>query len=240
MNLDPFKPRLEAFGSWLAQQNSSAAEKWKERLELDLEGAVGEALTWDFLNRSVDQIRHNEHPKTGGLDFACRSGHSEFLTECTAIQTETATKKTDLSPDLSAAGGAYRSPFQAVADKINDKASQLRATSAPVLLAICTLHLEAGAVGIRPIFVEQMMSLFYNTDPAKGLSPARANMSAVLLLGFGWEETPALGMIHPAPACDFRPVWMPTVDFCTIKDWPAKGDHFEWFRGNPPQRIDPT
>lgn len=250
MDSDYFGATLvEAHKQWLERASPVLAKQWEDRLTSEPEAATAEAMIHVILAKQVDDVRPYEHESMGGPDFCCRSGSAEFLVECTVIKIDTATDHTGLPPFPKPGATRYTSLNLQILGKIKKKAGQVGPRALPLVLAVATLHYQAGRAVFRRLFVEWMLSgppsassppelgdsvFFKRTSRADAPAPARRNVSAILLLSLGEVDRPQRGLIHPRACRSFDPDWLPQTGFCRLKS-PREGAeiHVEWVSGSP-------
>lgn len=121
--------------------------KWSKRFDNDTEcaGAIAEACVRELLCRGVEAVVPSPEP---GPDFECHSNGQRFYVEVSTVEIEAATRRTSLTPEPEGNGAqAYGKLYQPMFFKCRDKEKQcgFRA-DAPTLLALGTLHFQAGAL----------------------------------------------------------------------------------------------
>ncbi len=150
--LNAFAGSIAAYRNWLRSEEPASAGRWETRLgsadPAQYEGAIGEAVTFDYLAAHVDDIRSNDLPGQGGPDFFCtQAGHS-FLVETTNIAAPTVEKKTGLSVQARGEARHYSLLTRAVNQEVRSKAGQFSQlqTTFPIVVFVTVLQFDASAV----------------------------------------------------------------------------------------------
>lgn len=145
--------------------NSGAASVWSKNLQSDeeavSEGAIAEAIAWDYLKHRIDRIRSAETSDSEpSPDFLCEMDGREFYVEVTNISRERATEITGLADDvdLSSSGPRfYREWSSEVKREIIAKARQGTGLDKPYVVMVCTLHKQASALLCSRPHVENIL-----------------------------------------------------------------------------------
>lgn len=243
MNLEPWSTSVRDFADWLALQNSTTAKGWGRRLNADndatVEGAVAEAVAWDFLYNRVDRITLHEDPSAGGPDFLCEK-NGLFLVEVTNIATSTTAQRTGLHP-AQEGFGYYATLTNQLVNEVQTKAAKAAGLVHPLVLLATTLHFDASALCVNKHHLEELLlgsggvgsSIDLTTGDSRGglyeyvsfdrtafsrcdsLDDARRNISALLVGGFGLRPPAAnvAGVLHPNPVRPFDPNMLGDIPF---------------------------
>lgn len=152
---------LTAFAEWLEAENKTAAQNWSRRLKStqchQIEGAVAEAVIWDYIRSRCDSARLAEVPGEGGVDFEFGVEGNQFLVEVTNILIEAATDASCM-PDGEPFSGNYNLLTKNIRQKVRNKLTQARNQSDhPLLVAVTTLHRNAGRACVDRLAVEFAM-----------------------------------------------------------------------------------
>ena len=109
------------------------------------EAARAEAVIFSFFKQNGYDIRVEETPYVGGVDFRVLTENSEFVVEVTSISQNTVTERSGVPTKLTS-GEGYHSDRYAVANRIRqeafDKAIQMSGYDCPVILVITSEHPE--------------------------------------------------------------------------------------------------
>jgi hypothetical protein len=157
---------------WLAGFPKYGAH-WERRLREQPEPAIMEACVRSYLAGQVDSVEPAEDLASGGPDFRCRSGPRAFYIESTCLTIDAVTKATKLSPSATGRAANYGTLTDLVKGAVVDKAKQIGSRKdAPGLLAIGTLHSQAGALCIKKHHIEAILTstpfIACNFDSAAG------------------------------------------------------------------------
>ncbi|HMN41870.1 MAG TPA: hypothetical protein PKE29_13580 [Phycisphaerales bacterium] len=266
VRLDAYREVIIAYRKWLEAQRPSACKRFLSRLEspssIHVEGAVGEAAAWNWLDPRCDSIELNESDAHGGADFRCVGNGASFLVEVTTITIPTASDRTGLSHSSKHTGPKYYgTATAAIKQEIVSKAKQVSGHTVPVLVFVTTLHWEVSAIGLQTHHLEELLigssvitstinrltgdsvgpirneatfdhSLFFAT---RTNLPLRRHISGVLVGGFGLRppECVVRGVLHPDPARPFDPRGLTDACFGSIRPWPlTKQSRVVWRKSN--------
>ena len=109
------------------------------------EAARAEAVVFSFFKQNGYDIRIEETPYVGGVDFRVLTENSEFVVEVTSISQNTVTERSGVPTKLTS-GQGYHSDRYAVANRIRqeafDQASQMSGYDCPAILVITSEHPE--------------------------------------------------------------------------------------------------
>ena len=109
------------------------------------EAARVEAVVFSFFKKSGYDIRVEETPNVGGVDFRVLTANSEFVVEVTSISKNAVTEISGVPTELTSGEGYHSDPY-AVANRIRqvafDKASQMSGYDCPAILVITSEHPE--------------------------------------------------------------------------------------------------
>lgn len=252
VNLEPFRDVIVQYRKWLEEQRPSACKFFLKRLSsrdsAKVEGALGEAVAWNWLEPRCGQIELQESGD-GGLDFVCSPREGVFLVEVTTLTIAKASKRTGLDHELAERGPKfYGTATTAIKEKILAKCGQDKELSRPLVIFVVTLHFEVTAIAFQCRHLEELLvgkrvltwkmnadlsgpagplyerctsdhSLFFESETQ---TLARRNVSAVLIGGFGIRPPDCVvrGVLHPDPVRPFDPGWLPDVCFGRIEPWP--------------------
>jgi len=150
IDLQQWSKPLNAYANWIGVHNLEAGEMWSRRLNSadveKVEGAVAEAVMWDFLSSRSESVRLNETPGGGGVDFEFTAKGSRFLVEVTNISSEAASRASGM-PNLALHNGFYGLLTAQIRQKVRRKLTQaLNESVCPVLVAVTTLHYNASCL----------------------------------------------------------------------------------------------
>jgi hypothetical protein len=147
---------------WLESRDRQTTQQWCKKLrssEQDkIEGAVAEALVWDYLACRTDSVKLIDKSGAGGVDFCFTVQDTDFLIEVTNISIEAATRFSKL-PDREIRSGYHSLLTRKIRSKVRNKLQQSRnAPDMPLLIAVSTLHRNASISCCTRLGVEFAMS----------------------------------------------------------------------------------
>ena len=133
-DLTLWAPSLTTFIEWLEAEDKTAAKSWLRRLRSSqsdqAEGAIAEAVIWDYISSRCDSVQLAEVPGVGGVDFEFRVARKQFLVEVTNISTAAATDACAM-PDEEHFKGNYALLTKNIRQKVRNKLAQARARVGP-------------------------------------------------------------------------------------------------------------
>ncbi len=175
-----------------------------------VEGAVAEALVWNFLDDRELAIESGETSR-GGPDFRCSVSGATFFVEVTNVSRDAATSVTSLV-EHSLEPCYYSTLSRRVKSEVQTKAKQLAdiEQAIPILIFVTTLHTDAARHGIQETYIEELLtaeqyitgnfdpplgevtgSLFLSTNMehalftrSRSIEVTRRHISAVVVAGF--------------------------------------------------------
>lgn len=249
IDLSLWSPSIGAYASWLDREDFDAAGLWAKRLKskglAHVEGAVAEAVAWDFLSHRVDEIRPGSISE-GGPDFRCVRNGRTFFVEVTNLSRALVTKRTGLTEEVDGAQ-TYGDLTGLIKQEVKSKAGRASNLGAPHLVFVTTLHGMASQVCVDRAHVAHVLhsttGIGGSFDAERGeivgplreftrmelsaftqaftVDPARRNVSAVLVGGFGtYPDVRVLGVRHPDPVHSFDPALFEDVPFFEFTTWP--------------------
>jgi len=259
-NLDVYRAAIVAYRKWLESQSTSACKRFLTRIasqdERLSEGALGEALAWNWLEPRTDKVQLNEDESTGGPDFVCACEDRSYLVEVSTLTTDAVANATAL-PEFPTLGPRwYRSLTRAILRKVIHKSPQASDLDLPYVLFIPTVHFQASTILVSTAHLEHILvgstGIGGAFDPVDGvignlqnvatldhpcffetrtLHPTRRHMSAVLVGGFGFVPPDCTigGVLHPDPIRPFAPICLPDTCLGRLEPWPpANGLRVVW------------
>lgn len=238
---------------WLERRSIDSLKQFLNRLgsgvPQTVEGALGEAVAWNWLAPRCERISLYEVPGTGGPDFLCESSGERFLVEVTTITRETTTRRSGLSESPDQRFGTYGSIMRAIKKKADKKAAQVAGYELPVLVFVVTLHYQASVLCLSCLHVEQLLigstGFGITIDAKRGeavgkpystaaldhpvffgegtTTPARRHISGILLGGFGLVPPKCVvkGVVHPDPVRPIDIACLPDLRWCMLEPWPS-------------------
>src|SRR5436190_14901233 len=111
LDLSGWSPSIRAYANWILADNGAEAKEWEHRINSHdlraVEGAVAEAVAWDYLGNRVKRISRYQ-PAPGAKrspDFLCTSGDMEFVVEVTNLSRDHVSSLTHLDDCIRPSGG---------------------------------------------------------------------------------------------------------------------------------------
>lgn len=157
---DLFKDVIKSHVVWLESFSHEHTEKWNALLSSNPEAAICEACVRDNLARHVDEIQPNEDLSHGGPDFLCKLGKKYFYVEVTCITIDSAIQASELPhpmPKHPEASG-YRHMTDKIRGELVNKTPQCSGLDHPCVLAIGTLHSQAGPLCMDEHAAEEVLT----------------------------------------------------------------------------------
>lgn len=200
-DLKLWAPSITTFAKWLESENRVAAENWSSKLNSSqfnqVEGAVAEAVIWDYISSRSDSVWLEETPGEGGVDFGFSVASNQFLVEVTNISNEAAADATKM-PDQELYAGNYCLMTKNVRQKVRKKFTQAcKQTDHPLLVAVTTLHWNASQACIDRRAVEFALGsppmITSKWNPQTGESIGDVYQSTDLSQSVFLSPTPILG-----------------------------------------------
>ena len=209
---------IAPYADWLNNQRHDVARDFGHRITAEhddqVEGAVAEAVAWDYLNQCVDEIACFQPASLThrSPDFQCRTNGQEFVVEVTNLSRALVTQRTKLEDPLPREGGlrSYADWTHLVKRELSAKSAQGTGLSVPYVVFVTTLHAGASIHLCSKHHVESILhspamiawdldgnmqpasELYESTDfrfaafcKAGSAQPERRNLSCVLIGGFG-------------------------------------------------------
>lgn len=246
---DIYKDAIESHQSWLLGFSQERLKKWQDLLRADPEAAICEACVRSDLAQHVDDIQPNEDLSHGGPDFLCRQGKQYFYVEVTCITIESATRASELphpTPRYPQASG-YRHLTDKIYGELVNKTPQCSGLNHPCVLAIGTLHSQAGPCCMDECAAEEILtgttyitakidtktgamvgdpydaanlrnSSFIRPAQIETVEEARKTISAVLLYSLWYDPCHVIGLLHPKPNKPFPRNLLSGIKFGKLKD----------------------
>lgn len=250
LDLTCWQPSVSAYADWLNCMDFDTARHWAKRLTspqlASVEGAVAEAVAWDFLYHRVGEIAPGKL-STGGPDFVCeRSGYT-FHVEVTNLCRSVVTERTSLTDTVEEGYRHYGDLTGLIKAEVSGKTAQGRNLGVPYLVLVTTLHWGASVACVSRAHVAHVLhsttSISGDFYPELGevvgplreitrmelsaftrkftTDPARRNVSGVLVGGFGtYPDVRVLGVLHPDPVHPFDCTLLEDVPFFEFTSWP--------------------
>jgi len=255
-DLSRWSPSITQYADWLVADSRVDAKEWEHRINSrdlpKVEGAVAEALAWDYIGNRVDRIRRFRPTVAAKRcpDFVCSSGGQEFVLEVTNLSRAHVSKITGLDDPIRHDRGAknYAPWDRHLKGVLTDKAGQGSALDQPYVVFITTLHIEASVILCSRPHVEMILhsrphlrsfvdferdvvgEVENVTDLATAAftkkhstEPARRHVSAMLVGGFGaYPDVRVFGLLHPEAIRPLQPGAIHETPFCYWREWPPR------------------
>jgi hypothetical protein len=159
---------------WLKTFGKQRTKKWEELLISNSEAAICEAATRELLSEHGANVEPYEDPSSGGPDFRCTKDNKCFYVEVTCITKNTATKETGLTdtPPKPSRGRHYKLLTQQIFYELRNKTPQCSNLGKPCVVAVCTLHFQAGCLCFDKKVAENLLTgtpkITLNIDVSRG------------------------------------------------------------------------
>ena len=151
---------LDKHRSWLKPYGNQRLDKWEKLLKANPESAICEAATRKMLTSHGVNVIPSEDISKGGPDFLCVKNNKRFYVETTCITKKTATNKTGLSdmPPGTSKVQRFELLTKRIFYEIRSKTPQCSNLGAPCIIAIGTLHFQAGYNCFNKRAAEQLLT----------------------------------------------------------------------------------
>ncbi len=153
-------PSISAYADWINGVNFERAAEWAHRLTAPtpahVEGAIAEAVAWDWLVHRVDSMGAVNTSNQRSPDFVCRARSATFFVEVTNISREQMTEITKMQ-DSELFRGCYGSAADRLHHEILERAGKGRPLEAPFLMFVTTLHWNASYQMVDRLHVESVL-----------------------------------------------------------------------------------
>ncbi len=229
------------------------------RLKNQPESATAEAVVFSFLDANLDDVQVAEKIDLGGVDFKCKIGGAEFVTEVTCLEAEAVTSQSGLSEGHRRAG-PYRMITNLLRTKASSKAKQMSEYNCPRILVMTCQHSGAslllGIKGAQDLLTSETKialasvnspnrdylvteldnSVFFRWEN-EHVESCRNSISAILLFSVSGVSAFITGILHPDPVHKFPIEFLPFVPFVRQKKWPPENNkiEIEWVCHRPTQ-----
>lgn len=154
--ISDYSDLIEEHRTWLKPFGKQRLDKWGNLLQNNSEAAICEAATRQLLSSYGVIVKPHENIASGGADFLCKRDNKCFYVEATCITKEKATKKTNLTDRPSV--GYYGLLTKAILGEICNKIPQCSNLNEPCIIAIGTLHFQAGCRCFNKHAAEQSLT----------------------------------------------------------------------------------
>lgn len=155
-----YKDVIYSHMAWLEGFSQERSVKWQDLLSSNPEAAICEACVREILSQHVDAIQPNENLSHGGPDFLCKQGNDYFYVEVTCITIESATQATELPHPVPFHPEAsyYRHLTKKILGELVNKTRQCSGLDHPCILAVGTLHSQAGPLCMDKHAAEEILT----------------------------------------------------------------------------------
>ena len=206
------------------------------------EAARAEAVAFSFFNCNGYNVRVEETPDRGGVDFRAQKDNTEFVIEVKSIRRETFAEHSGVPENPWESGRAFRVRTYDIAHRIRTLVSsaveQLSEYNYPRLLIITCEHSEYPTYLKKSEEVGDGAEMFLTSPLALGLPNlnhvtclddslffrfqndrivfCRKSISAVLLFYISKYYAQATCLLHPQPVYNFSVDFLPSVPFVEV------------------------
>lgn len=253
----------ESFKIYLEVINPKYLEIFIKREKNNKDAAMFEAIIFSIFREYYNyEIKINENPSSGGVDFLCDTKNMKFAVEATTISVKSVENHSGLKNEIE---DNRVTSFSFITEKlksvISGKVSQLSDHEIPRILAIGSTHFDSnvllGTRAAEKLLVPDSISVplangknnvqkksFLSTDLETSIFfkfengkiiPCRQGISAILLVDVKYDYLNIVGLLHPEPLYCFDYNILSDVHFLTVKDWPIKEGKIKllWIISNP-------
>jgi hypothetical protein len=258
LDLSLWSPSITRYADWIMADHPADAREWEHRINAAdppaVEGAVAEAVAWDYLCNRVDRIcRFRPEPGAArSPDFLCTTSSGDVVVEVTNLSRAHVTKLTNLDDPVRPGSGPknYASWDRHLKSVLSDKAGQGQGLQLPYVVFVTTLHVEASVLLCSRPHVEMVLHsrphlrgfIDQNGDAVDevenvtdfataaftrkhSVQPARRHVSAMLVGGFGtYPDVRVLGLLHPEAERPLKPGVIASTPLCYWREWPPRGE----------------
>lgn len=232
---------------------------FEARLSSARDGAIGEAVTFHFLEHLGLAPRVLETPSSGGLDFECSFGGRTFAVETTALLAETVAERSGVPLQIREGGGGYAGAaiVPLIRSRVSDKTRHAWSYDGPCVLVVSSTHHAAtalfavaaaplllgdvqisfdlhaeGAVS-QPYLTTQLANAAYLRERDGEIQAFRKRYAYLLLMAVHDEGAHIRGIANPAPAHSLSAEAFHKVPLLTLQ-WPPQGDTLrtKWTNGD--------
>ena len=215
---------LEGYKTFLSRQYPHHFEKFKLIEADNLDGAKFEAACFSILQSRNFKIDIGEENKCGGADFICTGKTGKFALEATTIDTYAMERKTLMKNDQRGISAGIYCSYPTLYQKLEGKVKQLSKYQFPRIVAIGSFHNES-LILLRNVLADEYLYAFLTAERYGKLIPNQAlkDISAFILIGFGYGEYSIIGFINPAPVYHFNIQLLADISFRQITEKGLKG-----------------
>ena len=240
---------------FLKDERPARIKSYCDLLKSQPASARAEAVVFHFLKANLEDVRMQEDPETGGVDFQCQTSTAKFMVEVTCLEAESVTRKSGLKnePPQNHSSGWYSDITQKLHRTVQNKVKQVSGYDCPRLLVIGCEHPQAdmlldttdaeflltgkqripvvpfsNRVENRNLVTDLGNSVFFRYNRESGqLESCRCSISAILLFSIFGANVFVVGILHSDPVHKFPIEFLPEVPFVRLKKWPPENDMFE-------------
>ena len=247
---------IDNYKDFLETEHPSHIKSYRNRLRDHPTSARAEAVTFHFFRSKLGEVRVNETPKKGGMDFLCKKGTSEFIAEITCLESESVTRKSGLNDELTEGPSvrAFSPITRKLCDTVCGKESQMSGYKSPGILVIACEH-PHGDVLFDPFDAQRLLigdvkiefSILSEEEEVNSITElenscflqwnqgwelSNRSVSSILLFHISGASAFVVGILHPDPVHKFLPQLLPSIPFIRLKQWPPEGDSIklEWIK----------
>lgn len=194
-------------------------KKFKSLEANDPDAAKFEAACFSIFRSNELEVDIGEGDRTGGPDFLCSNKMGKFALEATTINTFSMEIKTGMDNDQREILGGFYRAYPTLYQKLESKVRQVSGYHFPRIVAIGSFHNEALTL-FRNVLVDEYLHAFLSYDRIGNLQPNETlrDISALILVGFGYNECTIIGILNPEPIYYFSIEFLPDIAFRRITE----------------------
>ena len=208
---------VAAYKDFLTSRYPRHLKKYESREKKDFDAARFEAACYVILRARGFSVEIGESDKGGGPDFICAGVGCRFVVEATTINTFAMENKTGMKHDHTGISGGFYEKYPTLYQKLVSKAQQVAKYKIPSIVCIGSFHNESLTL-FRHVLADEYLPVFFMQDDRRKPSPDNSlkNVSALALLGFGYDIYSMMGILNPAPSHYFGIQFLPDICFRQI------------------------
>jgi hypothetical protein len=156
--IELYSREIEQYRGWLKLSSKKHLKRWECLLVSNPQAAICESLTQQMLSDQDIIVNLNEDISVGGPDFLCSKNNKNFYVEATCISKDAATRESGLSDKPQHKASNYALLTGKIFGEICNKTPQCSGLKYPCLIAIGTLHFQAGCLCFNKHSAEDLLT----------------------------------------------------------------------------------
>ena len=125
--------------------------------------------------------------------------------------------KTEMKHDQTGVPGGFYKKYPTLYQKLIAKTKQVSKYDIPRMVGIGSFHNESSTL-FRPVLADEYFDVYFQRDNYGRASPdvTLKDISAFILVGFGYDKYSVMGFLNPAPSHYFGIQFLPDISFRQI------------------------